>query len=111
MIFFVEIWKEKARWQSLPREERSEYLNQIGNRLQQLQAKGVEILTWGQNHQRTPHRADYDFFGIYKFPDERAVQDYHKSLEKSGWFNYFEQINLATEGTPTADIVDSMIKL
>lgn len=111
MIYFVEIWREKAAWQNLSREERTEFLNQIGPRLEQLRQKGVEVVVWGQNHQRTPQRAEYDFFGIYKFPDERAVQDYHKAVEKAGWLNYFEQINLATEGAPTADIVDSMIKL
>ena len=66
MKVFIEFWKAKDAWLKLSKEERGNYLGQIGPAMQGLVSKGAIFDAWGVNDDKTPQRADYDFYAITK---------------------------------------------
>lgn len=92
MKCFIELWKAKTAWRELPSQEREDYIAQIVPHMQALTEKGVEFGAWGENDNDTSHRADYDFLGIWMFPDKDMVKEFEQVVEAAGWYNYFEQV-------------------
>ena len=111
MQTFIELWSAKESWLKMTGEERSNYLTQIGPALQGLLEKGVEIICWSNNEKDTTHRADYDFFAVWKFPTIEIQKEFEALVEAAGWYNYFRQENVSGElSTPDA-IIGKMIEL
>jgi hypothetical protein len=109
MKTYIEIWKAKSAWNNLSKEERANYLNQLAPAIQQLTASGVEIMAWGENDKSTYGRAGYDFFAIWKFPKEEAVQAFENMVTGAGWYNYFDQVNLCGDSASPGDVMAKMI--
>ncbi|MDP4185746.1 MAG: hypothetical protein Q8862_11375, partial [Bacteroidota bacterium] len=91
MFIFIECWKARPEWLSLTHDERSEYLNRLSSGINELAKTGAEIVTWSLNDTDTPHRIDYDYFAIWRFPTKELVVQFEQIIEQSGWYNYFEQ--------------------
>jgi len=109
MKTYIEIWKAKDAWNGLSKEERFNYLGQLAPAMQQLTANGVEILAWGENDKSTHSRAAYDFFAVWKFPQEAAVRSFESMLSGTAWYNYFEQVNVCGSTVSPDDIIAKMI--
>ncbi len=111
MKCFIELWKEKESWRKLSQQERSNYVNQLGPHIQTLIAGGVEIVCWGANEKSTDQRADYDFFAVWKFPNQEMVNQFEKLVEGSGWYNYFVQVNLSGDASSPNEILGQLINM
>jgi hypothetical protein len=111
MKCFIELWKEKESWRKLSQQDRGNYMNQLGPHIQNLMAGGVEIVCWGANDKSTANRADYDFFAVWKFPNQDMVEQFEKLVEGSGWYNYFEQVNLSGMATTPDEIIGQLITM
>jgi len=111
MKCFIELWSAKDSWKQMSKEERGNYLTQIGPALQGLLEKGVEIVSWGENEKETTHRADYDFFAIWKFPTVEMKKEFEALIEAAGWYNYFHQENVSGISTTPDAIIGKMIEM
>ena len=79
--------------------------------MERLNREGVEIVAWGRNDEQTPERAPYDFFAVFKFPDDYAVADYEKVFRAGGWYDYFEQVNFGGEVETYGAVTDVLVNL
>ena len=111
MKTYIELWSAKDSWKSLSKEDRQNYLEQIGPALQGLMEQGVAMVSWGVNQDGTFARANYDFFSVMNFPDQKTVEDFEKIVEGAGWYNYFDQVNLCGEVMTPPDVIGKMINL
>jgi hypothetical protein len=111
MKCFIELWSAKESWLKMTKEERGNYLTQIGPALQDLMEKGVEIVCWSENDEDTTHRADYAFFAVWKFPSAEMKQEFEALVEGAGWYNYFIQENVSGESTTAEVIIGKMIEM
>ncbi len=111
MIYFIEIWNAKQAWLDLSMEERGNYMNQVGAHIQGLLDKGVKVLTWSNNKQETTHRANYDYFAIWTFPDQATADGFQALVEGAGWYNYFEQTNLMGEEASVESVIGQLVQL
>ena len=111
MKLYIELWKAKESWKNLSQEERGKYMDQLGPAIKQMLDNGVEIVSWGTNDASTFKRADYDFFGVWKFPSAEAAQQFEKMVEGAGWYTYFEQVNLMGDAASPQDIIPRMINM
>lgn len=109
MKCFIELWNATQAWKNLSVEQRSEYLGQIGTGLQGLMEQGVEIVCWGVNDESTSNRAKYDYFAVWKIPNNEIIQELEAAIEAAGWYNYFEQVNLSGEASTAEEIIGRMI--
>ncbi len=111
MKCFIELWNEKEAWKKLSQQERGNYMNQLGPHIQDLMAGGVEIVCWGTNSKTTDKRAEFDFFSVWKFPNQEMVEKFEKLVEGSGWYNYFEQVNLSGQASTPDEIIGHLITM
>lgn len=111
MIYFIEFWKAKDAWLNLPKQERIDYVSKIGPAIEDLMSKGVQIDAWGVNDNQSLHKADFDFYGITKFPNQEILTGFENMLDGSGWYDYFEQVNVSGEGVTPQDVIGKMIAL
>ena len=111
MRIFIEFWKAKDAWHQLSKEERTAYLGQIGPAMQDLISKGANFDAWGLNDDTTPFRADYDFYAVTKLPTQELLNAFQAIVDQSGWYNYFEQINLTGDNIGPEAVIGKMIEL
>jgi len=111
MYLFIELWKARPEWIALPQKDREEYMAQVGAAIEELSKAGVEIVGWAINDVDTSHRGDYTYVSACKMPDKTVVKQFEEAVEKSGWYNYFEQINCRGELISPETAIGHMVKL
>lgn len=111
MIELIELCRAKPQWLALARQDRATFLSQVGPLMEKMKAGGVEVSAWGYNEIETPHRAPYDFFAVFKFPDRPSLQRYMKTFESVGWYDYFEQVNVVGRVATADEVVGQLVQL
>ncbi|MGQ1787796.1 MULTISPECIES: DUF6616 family protein [unclassified Saccharicrinis] len=111
MRIFIEFWKAKDAWYDLSKRKREDFVVQIGPAMADLISEGVIVDAWGTNDDSSPYKADYDFFAITKFPSGDLLEKFQEIVETSGWYNYFEQINVSGQDLGTETVIGRMIDL
>lgn len=98
--YLVELYTPNAVWQSLPIEERKQYLNNVGAAMGSLSSMGVEVLTLTETVHEIDQASEHQFLGIWRFPNQQAREALLEGIHSSGWYKYFNHINAAgTEGS------------
>jgi hypothetical protein len=97
MYLFVECWKARPEWLALNTEARGNYMAELGKGIEALLKSGVEIVSWSMNDLDTSNRASFDYFAVWKFPTKELATGFENIVQQSGWYNYFEQVNLKGE--------------
>ena len=111
MKVFIEFWKAKDAWHQLSKGERAAYLGQIAPAMEDLISKGAIFDAWGLNDDTSPYRAAYDFYAVTKLPTQDLLDNFQTIVEGSGWYNYFEQINLSGDNIGAEAVIGKMIEL
>jgi hypothetical protein len=111
MYLFVECWKARPEWLELNTEERGNYMAELGKGIEALLKAGVEIVSWSMNDPDTSNRASFDYFAVWKFPTKELADEFEKIVQQSGWYNYFEQVNLKGELSSPDHIIGQIIGL
>jgi len=100
MYTFIELCRTKPAWAELSTQDREAFLAPVKGAMEQLQAGGTNIVSWGFNDPQTPQRSEYDFFAVFEFPSQAAALDYERLFSMAGWYQYFEQVNVAGASEP-----------
>jgi hypothetical protein len=111
MKIFIEFWKARDNWHQLSKQERIDYLGQIGPVIEDLVSKGVVFEAWGVNEDKTPQKADYDFYAVSKLPSQELLESFQNVVEASGWYEYFDQVNISGDNIAVESVIAKMIEL
>lgn len=111
MKIFIELWKAKDAWKQLPLSERQEYMAQIGPVMEDLMKKGLVIEAWGINEDETPFASEYDYFAVTKLPTQELLAEFEAIVERAGWYNYFDQVNVSGSPMTPEDVIGKMLEL
>jgi hypothetical protein len=111
MYLFAECWKARPEWLALTPEARGAYMTQLGAGIGELMKAGAEIISWSMNDPDTSHRSPFDYFAVWQFPDKEFVKGFERTVEQSGWYNYFDQVNLSGEVSYPSASITHMINL
>ncbi|MEW2502861.1 haloalkane dehalogenase [Amycolatopsis sp. NPDC047767] len=107
---FIELYKYKPAWLELSAAERRRFAMALPTALGSLQERGLEILGYGPNDPATDHRADFDFFSVYRLPDAELLRELQAGIAESGWYDYFEQVNAGGPAlTPAAALLQNVM--
>jgi hypothetical protein len=87
-------------WRVLGGEDRRRYVEEVGRQLAPFFARGLRVLASGFKDPATTHPADYDFFAVYAAPDRAVIADLERAIERAGWYDLVEQVNMAGEALP-----------
>ena len=108
MKLFTEICRAKPAWLALSADERAAFLEPVGSVMRKLESQGANIVAWGFNDLHTPQRAPYDFFATIVFPDDETMLSYEQLFRRAGWYDYFEQVNIAGDIKTYSDVLDQL---
>lgn len=107
---FVEMYNYKPKWIELSVPEREAFVDAVTGVLAGLQADGVEILGYAVNDPATDRRAPFDFFCVYRVPNAEMQRGFEAGIAASGWYDYFEQVNLSgTAGSATETLTKNVL--
>ncbi len=110
MILYVELWKSKPAWRALPRVDRERFVAGLGPAIAELAAAGVELIGFAGNEHDVPHRADYDWIALWRIPGPELARRFEQTVERSGFHDWFEQVNargpLVAPEAALAEMVD-----
>ena len=94
----AELYTPKLAWLALDHQRRVAFFEDIGAGMAQLSALGVEAIAFGQTDATKIHAASQQFFAIWRFPDEAALNALLDGITASGWHDYFYTVNAAGAG-------------
>lgn len=92
---FVEMFNYKERWSSISNADRQRFVDTIVQSISMIPEETVEIIGYAFNDPQTDRRAPYDFFCVYRVADQEAQAAFFEQIERSGWYEYFDQVNLS----------------
>ena len=78
--YLAELYSPKSSWHALDAEGRQAFFEKVGD--------ATKPFAPGQN-----------FFAIWRFPDEAALDMLIAGITATGWHDYFDTINAAGAGT------------
>lgn len=107
---FIGLYRYRQAWTDLPAAERESFVNRIAGAIGDLQSRGVEVLGFGANDPEIDCRAPYDFLGAYRVPDPGTRRLIEAGIAASGWYGYFDQINIGgTALTPLGALSQNIL--
>jgi len=107
---FIEMYNENEQWAALPEAQRETYIETVLSAVGQVASMGIEVLAYGRNLSDVDNRAPYSFYAIYKVPEKAALEGLQQAIRSSGWYQYFDQANIAGESVDPAEILRSHVR-
>jgi hypothetical protein len=111
MNIYIELWKSKDAWLSLPLDERQSYMAQMQPSIRVFLEKGAKIHSWGTNNKANDLKADYTWFAIWEFPNDELITEFEALLQGAKWYDYFEQINISGDNVGPESTIGSMLNI
>ncbi len=109
MITFIELWSANENWKALDQELRADYLSKMKPSIPKFMEQGAEIIAWGHNDKIDDHRAPFDYYAIWTFPNQDLIVQFKDLLQGAGWYNYFDQVNICGDAHAPDPIIGHMI--
>lgn len=101
--YLVELYSPNSAWRALSVAQRQQFLSQIQTAMGALANLGVEVLTLSKAELLADKPSQHQFLGIWRFPNKDARDMLLAGIKASGWYDYFEHINAAGEGSDFAN--------
>ena len=92
---FVELYNYGPAWGKCSENERTDFVKKVIEAVNGLKSAGVDVIAYGKNSYETDRRAPYDFFCVYRVPSAELQREFERQITASGWYNYFEQVNIS----------------
>lgn len=106
---FIELYRYKPAWAALEESQRIAIIDKVIENVGGLAGVGINVLAYGRNDESTDQRAPYDFFCVYQAPDANTQHALEGQISKSGWYDFFDQLNVSGEIIPYADLLSSHV--
>ncbi len=72
-------------------------------------AGGITTLGWGTVDDDTPHRLDHTYVAVWQAPSAEALGALEAGVQASGWYDFFDQVNVRTRLRSADDVMDEHI--
>jgi hypothetical protein len=96
---FIELYNYRHAWAKCSESERTDFAKKIVEAVKGLKSAGVDVVGYGMNSPETDRRAPYDFFCVYRVPNAGFQREFERKIAASGWYDYFEQVNVSGDAT------------
>ena len=96
--YLLELYTPKPAWRDLDPDARAAFFDKVGAGLGPLTELGIEVVALGECEPEILHAGDHAFFGVWRAPDEVALQTLADGIAASGWHDYFQTVNAGGRG-------------
>ena len=93
MYLYIEMWRAKKAWRDMPKAKRGAYMRGIMQGMEGTKTAGAELVAFALNEPDTPSRADYTYIAAWRMRDRSTALTQDNYFVKSGWLDYFDQVN------------------
>ena len=101
--YLLELYTPKPAWRDLDPNTRAAFFDKIGAGLVPLAERGIEVVALGECDPGILHAGSHAFFGVWRAPDETALQTLADGIAASGWHDYFETVNAGGRGVALSE--------
>jgi haloalkane dehalogenase len=102
---FIELYNYGPAWSKCSENERADFIKKVIESVNGLKSAGADVIAYGKNSRETDRRAPYDFFCVYRVPSVEFQREFERQITASGWYNYFEQVNISGASEDYADVL------
>jgi len=102
---FVELYNYAPAWSKCSESERTEFVKKVIESVNGVKSAGVDVIAYGKNSNQTDRRAPYDFFCVYRVPNVEFQREFERQITASGWYSYFEQVNISGPAEDFASVL------
>lgn len=95
--YLIELYTPNAAWKALPAEQRQQFLGGIQTAMGGLSGLGIEVLALSNTERGIDQASEHRFLGIWRFPDQQARDALLAGIKASGWYDYFDHVNAASD--------------
>lgn len=95
--YLVELYTPNDAWKALPAEQRQQFLGGIQTAMGGLSSLGIEVLALSNTERGIDRASEHRFLGIWRFPDPQARDALLAGIKASGWYDYFDHVNAASD--------------
>ena len=95
MHYLLELYSPTPAWLALDGAARQAYFATVGAGMAALAGRGAEALAMGAIDGGKPHAAPQQFYAVWCFPDEAALDALLAGIAATGWHDYFTTLNAA----------------
>lgn len=106
--YLVELYTPNTTWLALSTDRRQQFLNDIQVAMGGLSSLGVEVLALSEADASIDHASDHRFLGIWRFPDRQARDALLTGIKASGWYDYFDHVNVASDAGSFSTHLDAL---
>lgn len=111
MHLVVELWKPTPAFLAAPSAVREEIIAGVRGGIEQMAAAGIHTLGWGRVTPSEDHPPGYDWFSVWEIPSPELVDAFFAGVAASGWYDWFEQVNIAGELESAAAVLEDHLAL
>ncbi|MFH2046039.1 MAG: DUF6616 family protein [Pseudomonadota bacterium] len=108
MHIYVELWKPKPAWIGLSDNERKSFIDSLFPVIGMLTESGVKLLSFAINDEDTEYKADFKYIAVWQMPDKEKAVFFEQEVIKTGFHDYFEQVNARGESVPPDVLLGDM---
>ncbi|MDQ6833165.1 MAG: hypothetical protein M3008_07185 [Chloroflexota bacterium] len=111
MYAYIELWKVKPAWHSLPQEQRQQFFQTVGEEIGNQLGAGAGLVAVARNDADTSHRADYDFVAVWTIPDREKGDAFAATWLRVGFHDYFAQEDVRGKMLDPASFIGAHLAL
>ena len=108
---FIELYNYRPAWAKCPESERTDFVTKVVEAVKGLKAAGVDVVAYGMHAPEPDPRAPYDFFCVYRVPNVEFRREFERQVAASGWYDYFEQVNVSGDEKDFESVLLSNAKM
>lgn len=97
--YLAELYSPNPAWLALDPTSRDQFFERVGAGMAALSSHGIEAIALGEADGDKLYAAPQQFFALWRFPDEAALDALLTAIASSGWHDYFDTVNAAGAGT------------
>lgn len=111
MHVVFELWNAKPAFLEAPASVREEIIAGVRSGVEQMAAVGIRALGWGRVAPSGDHPSGYDWFAVWEIPSPELVDAFFAGVAASGWYDWFEQVNVTGELRAVDAVLDEHLAL
>ncbi|TDC13427.1 hypothetical protein E1265_28035 [Streptomyces sp. 8K308] len=111
MHIVVEIWTPKPAFLDTPPDIREQIVGSVQEGVSQMAAVGITTLGWGRIAPTEDHPSGHDWFAVWQIPTAELVDTFFAGITESGWYEWFDQINVSGQLETVEDVLKSHLSL
>ena len=95
MYLYLELWSARDEWMNLSTAERKDYFERVSEAVADLTKSGSGPVAFALNDPDTYHRANYEYLCLWHMPDKDTTLEFERRIRELGWYDLFDQENMA----------------